>query len=249
MPIFARPSLKRIASSAAKAAGARIGVPCRLSALRLSPRSDDCAPLHARRDRPPPGTRSLSSSAPSGYANPTKTPASSVEPVGHQSRNLIEDGSRLLEKGDLEGALEKYEESIAMAPSSTGYYNLGIALYQLKRIPEAIEAWQESLADGPSADVHTNLASAYILSKPPEPFKALEHLKKAVELDPTDGEICFNLGAVNEANDHLADALAEYTRARQLGVERAEQNIRNVGAKLLRKRLEEEEREQAAKKK
>lgn len=154
-----------------------------------------------------------------------------------------------MEKGDLEGALEKYEESIRMVPSSTGYYNLGIALYQLKRIPEAIEAWKEALADGPSADVHTNLASAYILSKPPEPFKALEHLKKAVELDPTDGEICFNLGAVNEANDNLADALAEYTRARQLGVKRAEQNIRNVGAKLLRKRLEEEEREQAIRKK
>jgi hypothetical protein len=33
-----------------------------------------------------------------------------VEPLGHQSRNLIEEGSRLLEKGDLEGSLEKYEE-------------------------------------------------------------------------------------------------------------------------------------------
>lgn len=159
----------------------------------------------------------------------------------HETQHLIEQGSNLLERGDAQGAYEKYQRSISIRPSPTGYYNLGIALYQLKRIPEAIEAWNQSLLDSPSADVHTNLASAYILSKPPQPFKALEHLKKAVELDPTDGEIRFNLGAVNEANHHLTDALAEYTQARQLGVKRAEQNIRNVGAKLLRQRLEEEE--------
>ncbi|KAI9601567.1 hypothetical protein H4Q26_001393 [Puccinia striiformis f. sp. tritici PST-130] len=95
----------------------------------------------------------------------------------------------IVEKSDLEGALLKYEESIRMVPSSTGYYNLGIVLYQLRRIPESIEL--------------------------------------ANQLDPTDPEICFNLGAVNEANGNLVDALAEYTRAKQLGVERAEQNIRN----------------------
>ncbi|PLW51915.1 hypothetical protein PCASD_00834 [Puccinia coronata f. sp. avenae] len=241
MTISAR-ALNRIISLAKARNTSQIRIPFQTSPVSLRP----CFASSSQYLRQNVGSFSSSSRR---YANPTKAPASMVEPLGHQSRNLIEEGSRLLEKGDLEGSLEKYEESISMLPSSTGYYNLGIALYQLKRIPEAIEAWKEALADGPSADVHTNLASAYILSKPPEPFKALEHLKKAVELDPTDGEICFNLGAVNEANDHLADALAEYTRARQLGVKRAEQNIRNVGAKLLRKRLEEEEREQAAKKK
>lgn len=60
-------------------------------------------------------------------------------------------------------------------------------------------------------------------------------------MDPTDGEIRFNLAAVNEANNHLQDALEEYQHARRLGIKRADQNIRNVGAKLLRKRLQEEQ--------
>lgn len=188
---------------------------------------------------PPESTRSVCYTL-NRHASHSKGPPSSIEPSEQESRELIEEGSSLLEKGDIEGALAKYEESVLIRPTPTGYYNLGIALYHLKKIPEAIESWNRSLADHPSADVHTNLASAYILSKPPQPFKALEHLKKAVELDPTDGEIRFNLGAVNEANEHLAEALAEYNQARQLGVTRAEQNIRNVGAKLLRKRLEEE---------
>ncbi|POW17354.1 hypothetical protein PSTT_00752 [Puccinia striiformis] len=132
--------------------------------------------------------RSITYTRPNYYANPTHTPDCSVEPLSLQSRSLIEQGSRLLEKSDLEGALLKYEEL------------------------------------------------------------TLEHLRLANQLDPTDPEICFNLGAVNEANGNLVDALAEYTRAKQLGVERAEQNIRNVSAKLLRKRLEEEEKKKTKKK-
>ncbi|CAH7682193.1 hypothetical protein PPACK8108_LOCUS14956, partial [Phakopsora pachyrhizi] len=174
-------------------------------------------------------------------ASPTKTPASSSDPLEIESQRLIEQGSKLLEKGDVEGASKKYKRSISIKPTSTGYYNLGIALYQLKRHSEAISVWEKSLAESPSADVHNNLASAYILSEPPEPHKALENLKKAVDLDPTDGEIRFNLAAVNEANGHLEDALAEYKQALQLGITRAQQNIRNVGAKLLRKKLSEKD--------
>lgn len=86
-------------------------------------------------------------------------------------------------------------------PSSTAYYNLGITLYQLKLLPESIKAWNQSLDLNPnSSDVHTNLASAYILSQPAQPHLALHHLKMAVQLDPTDGEIRFNLAAVNEAS-------------------------------------------------
>ncbi|KAI8451144.1 hypothetical protein BY996DRAFT_3899399 [Phakopsora pachyrhizi] len=172
-------------------------------------------------------TFNFSSSA-SSRASPTKTPASSSDPLEIESQRLIEQGSKLLEKGDVEGASKKYKRSISIKPTSTGYYNLGIALYQLKRHSEAISVWEKSLAESPSADVHNNLASAYILSEPPEPHKALENLKKAVDLDPTD-------------DGHLEDALAEYKQALQLGITRAQQNIRNVGAKLLRKKLSEKD--------
>ena len=39
------------------------------------------------------------------------------------------------------------------------------------------------------ADTHTNLGAAYILSKPPRPEKALEHLQKALMINPDDGEV------------------------------------------------------------
>ncbi|EGG05714.1 uncharacterized protein MELLADRAFT_36667, partial [Melampsora larici-populina 98AG31] len=161
-------------------------------------------------------------------ASPTSSPPSSQDPLEDESQKLIDSASLLLEKGDIEGAKDLYEKSISIKPTSTSYYNLGITLYQLKKLPEAIKVWETSLNLNPSSDVHTNLASAYILSEPPQPQKALYHLKQAVELDPTDGEIRFNLAAVNEANNHLQDALAEYQHARRLGIKRADQNIRNV---------------------
>lgn len=41
----------------------------------------------------------------------------------------------------------------------------------------AIESWTHALRLAPdSPDAHTNLASAYIMSKPPQADKALEHL-------------------------------------------------------------------------
>ena len=72
----------------------------------------------------------------------------------------------------------------------------------------AIESWKAALATAPdSPDAHTNLASAYIMSKPPQGELALSHLKyvtgtysrTAAELSPDDGEIQFNLATVLEA--------------------------------------------------
>lgn len=53
--------------------------------------------------------------------------------------------------------------------------------------------------------------------------------------------MCFNLAAVLEASGEEEEALVAYTRARGLGIERAAVNERNTAAKLLGKRLKEEQ--------
>jgi tetratricopeptide (TPR) repeat protein len=84
--------------------------------------------------------------------------------------------------------------------------------YQLQKLALSIASFEKSLAiTDPSvkptlpdptaplpeltpaqiilADTHTNLGAAYILSKPPRPEKALEHLQKALMINPDDGEV------------------------------------------------------------
>ncbi|GAA5970450.1 hypothetical protein JCM21900_003749, partial [Sporobolomyces salmonicolor] len=141
--------------------------------------------------------------------------------------------------------------------------------YQLQQLPNSITSFERSLAltdpsvkptlPDPSAplpeltpaqiilaDTHTNLGAAYILMSPPRPEKSLEHLQKALMINPDDGEVCYNLAAVLEATGELEEALIAFQRAEKLGIDRAQVNIRNLGAKILGKRREEEEAKSAA---
>lgn len=88
--------------------------------------------------------------------------------------------------------------------------------YQLQQLPAAIASFEKSLSLTPPgvkvshpdpaaplppltpaqiilADTHTNLGAAYILSKPPRAEKALEHLQKALMVNPDDGEVRLSL--------------------------------------------------------
>lgn len=151
----------------------------------------------------------------------------------------LEQGTQKLEDGDVHGAKQLYERSVQIKRNASSLFNLGVTHYHLKHFDQAIAAWKESIALQPdSPDAHTNLASAYIISPVSRPDLALHHLHIAASLAPEDPEIAFNLGAVLEAAGHLEQALAQYKRAQQNGVDRAAMHIRNVGAKILGKSLE-----------
>ena len=106
----------------------------------------------------------------------------------------------------------------------------------LDNLPGAIESWTQALRLAPdSPDAHTNLASAYIMSKPPQADKALEHLtyvgrthpSLAASQSPDDGEIHFNLGTVLEActydlltaGEQLEPAIKAYRTAKECGLD------------------------------
>jgi Flp pilus assembly protein TadD len=70
------------------------------------------------------------------------------------------------------------------------------------------------------------------------PDLAVHHLKVAASLCPDDPEIAFNLAAVLEATGQLDEALVQYKRSNDFGIDRAAMHIRNVSAKILGKRME-----------
>lgn len=130
--------------------------------------------------------------------------------------------------------------SNSIKESSSSHFNLGVVHFQTSDLPASIASFQRSLSLSPqSSDTHTNLASAYVMSSPARPDLAVEHLQKAVEIDRAagpgaeDGEVWFNLGAVLEACERLEESVKAYEKARELGIERAGMNLRNVTAKIL----------------
>jgi Flp pilus assembly protein TadD len=66
----------------------------------------------------------------------------------------------------------------------------------------------------------------------------LHHLRIAASLSPEDPEIAFNLAAVLEATGKLEEALVQYQRSKEHGVDRAAIHIRNISAKILGNKLQ-----------
>jgi len=172
------------------------------------------------------------------WATSTTPHSTPSDPAETEALLCLEQGTQKLEEGDVQGAKALYRRSVEIKRDAGSLFNLGVTHYHLKEFDDAIEAWKESIALQPSsADAHTNLASAYIISPISRPDLALQHLNIAASLSPEDPEIAFNLAAVLEACGRLEDALTQYKKSRDFGVERAAVHIRNVGAKIMGQRL------------
>lgn len=87
------------------------------------------------------------------------------------------------------------------------------------------------------------------MDSPPRPDLALFHLQQALEINPDDPEVVFNLAAILEATGDdtasLEEALVAYERAVTLGVESAKVNIKSLSAKIEARKLKEEAEEKA----
>ncbi|RDX46190.1 TPR-like protein, partial [Lentinus brumalis] len=180
-----------------------------------------------------------------GWATSTTPSSSAVNPAEVEAMQCLEEGTQKLEDGDVQAAKDLYKRSVEIKRTASGLFNLGVTHYHLKEFDDAISCWKESIALQPSSsDAHTNLASAYIVSPVSRPDLALHHLRVASSLSPEDGEIAFNLAAVLEACGQLEEALEQYRKSKEFGVDRAAMHMRNVSAKILGKKLKEAEGQQ-----
>jgi len=179
---------------------------------------------------------------------PSYPHSSAADPAEVEALRCLEMGTVKLEEGDVAAAKELYKRSVEIRRNASSLFNLGVTHYHLKEFDEAIASWQASIVLQSSPDAHTNLASAYILSPVARPDLALKHLHIAAQLSPDDPEIAFNLAAVLEATGKLEEALEQYQRSKDRGVERAALHVRNVSAKILGRKLKEAEELQEAKK-
>ncbi|KDQ19080.1 hypothetical protein BOTBODRAFT_28573 [Botryobasidium botryosum FD-172 SS1] len=177
------------------------------------------------------------------WATSTTLASLTSDPAETEALKALEEGTKKLEEGDVEAARRLCELSVSRKRTASGLFNLGVTCYHSKDFDAAIKAWQDSIEIQPdSPDAHMNLASAYILSPVSRPDLALHHLKLAASLSPEDPEVAFNLGAIYEATGQLEEALIQYKRSKDFGVERAAVHIRNVSAKILGQKMAEVEK-------
>lgn len=109
-------------------------------------------------------------------------------------------------KGQLEIAIEKFEEAITLKSSyAEAHYNLGVTLGELGKTNEAIDCYKNALnINKEYPDAHNNLGNIYLALSQYE--LSIEHFEWAVAYKPDFAEAHNNLGIVNRTIGRLSEA-------------------------------------------
>jgi tetratricopeptide (TPR) repeat protein len=111
-----------------------------------------------------------------------------------------------------EEAIARFRRALAIRPGhAEARANLGVALAKMGRVDEAIPQLEKALRIDPSSSLtHANLGLAL---RGKDPARALEHMRRAVELKPDFMEARLNLGAALLDGGQDAEARAAFDGA------------------------------------
>jgi tetratricopeptide (TPR) repeat protein len=117
-----------------------------------------------------------------GWASSVTPTSSTHDPAEMEALLALEEGTRKLEEGDVEGARVLYQRSVDVKPNASNLFNLGVTKYHASEflliftVPSgllisvcheedfdgAIENWKQSIELQPdSPDAHTSRLSKY----------------------------------------------------------------------------------------
>src|SRR5438445_676726 len=132
---------------------------------------------------------------------------------------LFREAYRRQMEGDLEGAIEHYQRSIALQPTAEAHTFLGWTYSFQGRLEEAIAECKEAIAVDPDFGNPYNDIGSYLikLERPDEAIPWLEAAIKAARYDPRHYPHC-NLGQIYWAKGLLAKAREEFERALELAL-------------------------------
>jgi Tfp pilus assembly protein PilF len=118
------------------------------------------------------------------------------------------------ERGDLDAAIEGYEESLALDHGQARVHNnLGNIFKHLGRLADAVAAYRDAVgADDGLAEAHLNLGtSLYQLTG--DAAQAIVHCRDALGIRPSFPEASLNLGFLLEQEGDAAGATQSYRNA------------------------------------
>ena len=139
-------------------------------------------------------------------------------PVGltNDPSTLVDQGTALFYKGDMEGAAGKYSQALKLNPEDEEiHFNMARACTVLGRTNEAILHYMEALRILPEyAEAHNNLGNLLVaLRRHPE---ALEHFSAALKANPENSSALNNLGRCLAEMGQTKEAAVQFSEAVRL---------------------------------
>jgi len=117
-----------------------------------------------------------------------------------QAAYLLDKGLRLLEKGDYANAVDVLVEAVSAYPEYPDIkHYLGLCYAHQDKMDKAIKLFKEALEINPAfVAAHINIAQAY--KETGEVYLAVQHLKTALSLDPTNSDIVKRLADLDNSS-------------------------------------------------
>jgi tetratricopeptide (TPR) repeat protein len=152
-----------------------------------------------------------------------------------RARELWEQGTRRLTEGEIQEAVDLFEQSIAAKPTAEGHTFRGWALSYLGRLDEAIEDCKTAIALDPHFGNPYNDIGVYLMQKGQldDAIPWLEKAKAASRYEPRHFPYA-NLGSIYERKGRWTEAIREYAEA--LRIEPRHESAR-LGVARLRARM------------
>lgn len=125
-------------------------------------------------------------------------------------------GWELFQKGQLDQAIKRYEEAIAIYPHLVrGLFHLGVAYGEKGWGEKAASVYLKAIKlDSNYAPTHFNLAQLHVREGRID--EGIESFKRTIEADPDTTAAYLNLGTIYAANGKLEAALGEFQKATEL---------------------------------
>ena len=148
------------------------------------------------------------------------------------AKSLYDRGNSQKREGDLDGAIESYEQAINIHPDyAEAYSNLGNVQKQKGEIDTAIESYKQAINCDPSLFVaFYNLGNAFQLKNDLE--NAALSFQKALELKPDFSEAHINLGNIQQMRGEETSAIKSFESALKIKPDSIQANF-NLGNLLL----------------
>lgn len=150
-------------------------------------------------------------------ATPAAVPA---QPGSANAEGYFQQGNDLVKQGQLEAAVEAYQNAIELDPNYQAVYaNLGVVYYQLEQLDLAAQQYEKALELNPEDGEVTynlgalNLQRALISGDEPDPqllAQAVSQLEQALALNPNLAEPYFSLGVAYLAQNDNAKAIEAF---------------------------------------
>lgn len=142
-----------------------------------------------------------------------------------KARPLMEDGLRRAEQKDWAGALEAFNQALAISPRyGDAYIAMGDTYMNMGKYKEGFNAYQQAISVAPSNPAaHYSLGAAY--NDMAQYGDAFKHFIQAIRLDSNFAEAHYGIGYAYLRLDRFRDALSYLRRAVQLWPDSSEVHL------------------------